>query len=287
MLFGAHVSIAGGIELSPKRAADCGCEVFQTFTRSPQGGPAPKLTPDVVERFKNEVKKFKLAGHYIHTPYYINFASENNRIRYGSINVVREELERGTLLGSAYVMTHLGSTRDMGIKRGIAITVDGLVKVLQDYGGATELLIEISAGSGEIIGDTFEEIATIIEATEKKLKRKNVLNVCFDTQHAFASGYDIRTPKTLKETLKKFDATIGLKRLKMSHCNDSKVALGSHVDRHENIGKGHLGLAAFQAIIAEPKFKNVNLVLETPRDEKGTEIINELKVLKKLRAKIT
>ena len=113
MLFGAHVSIAGGIDLAPKRAADCGSEVFQTFTRSPQGGPAPKITPNVVEKFKSEVKHLKLAAHYIHTPYYINFASQNNRIRYGSINVVREELERGTLLGSTYVMTDLGSARDM------------------------------------------------------------------------------------------------------------------------------------------------------------------------------
>jgi len=283
MLFGAHVSIAGGIELSPKRAAGCGSEVFQTFTRSPQGGPAPKLTPDVIEKFKNEMKRWKLAHHYIHTPYYINFASGNNRIRYGSINVVREELERGTLLGSTYVMTHLGSAKDMGIKKAMAITVDGLVKILNDYRGTTELLIEISAGSGEIIGDTFEEIAAIIEPTEKKLKRKNVLNVCFDTQHAFASGYDLRAPKNVKETLKKFDTTIGLERLKMSHCNDSKVALGSHVDRHENIGQGYLGLNAFKAIIAEPKFKTVNLILETPRDEKGTEIRSEIKMLKSLR----
>lgn len=285
MLFGAHVSIAGGIELAPKRAADFGCEVFQTFTRSPQGGPAPKLTPDVIEKFKSEMKRLNLAEHYIHTPYYINFASEKNRIRYGSISVVREELGRGTLLGSPYVMTHLGSAKDMGVKKGIAFTIAGLVKVLHDYRGTTELLIEISAGSGEIIGDTFEEIATIIEAVEKKLKRKNVLNVCFDTQHAFASGYDIRTPKALKETLKKFDNTIGLKRLKMSHCNDSMVAFGSHVDRHENIGKGLLGLNAFKAIVAEPKFKNVNLILETPRDEKGTEIKKEMSILKKIRVR--
>ena len=285
MFFGAHVSIAGGIDLSPQRATDFGCEIFQTFTRSPQGGSAPKLTPELVEKFKSEMKRLKLAEHYIHTPYYINFASENNRIRYGSIGVVREELERGTRLGSTYVMTHLGSAKDMGIKKGIAITIEGLAKVLQDYRGTTELLIEISAGSGEIIGDTFEEIATIIDTTEKKLKRKDALNVCFDTQHAFASGYDIRTPKAIKETLKKFDNTIGLKRLKMSHCNDSKVALGSHVDRHENIGQGFLGLNAFKAIIAEPKFKNVNLILETPRDEKGTEIIKELKILKNFEAK--
>src|SRR3989338_7178698 len=283
MLFGAHVSIAGGIDLAPKRAADCGSEVFQTFTRSPQGGPAPKITPNVVEKFKREITHWKLAEHYIHTPYYINFASKNNRIRYGSINVVREELERGTLLGSTYVMTNLGSARDMGIKKGLAITVDGLVKLLQDYKGTTELLIEIWAGAGEIIGDTFEEISTIIEVTEKKLKRKNVLNVCFDTQHAFASGYDLRTPEAVKTTIKKFDSIIGLKRLKMLHGNDSKVELGGHVDRHENLGKGKLGLNAFKAIIAEPRLKQMHLVLETPRDNKGTEIIKEIKLLKKFR----
>lgn len=283
MYFGAHVSIAGGMALAPERAGKWGCEIFQTFSRSPQGGPAPKITPEIAKAFKEEMKKWNLKAHYIHTPYYINFASTNNRIRGGTIAVIRDELERGTLLGSEYVMTHLGSAKDVGLKKGIEMTVEGMVKILKDYKGTTELLIEISAGSGETLGDTFEEIAEVIERTEKTLKRKNVLNVCFDTEHAFASGYDIRTPATIKETFKKFDSIIGLQRLKMSHCNDSKVELGKHVDRHENLGKGHLGLNAFKALVKEPKLKNMHLVLETPRDDKGSEIIKELKLLKKFR----
>lgn len=283
MLFGAHVSIAGGIDLSPERAASWGCEVFQTFTRSPQGGAAPKLTPAVVEKFRTEVKRWKLKAHYIHTPYYINFASKNNRIRFGTIAVIREELERGTLLSSAYVMTHLGSAREVGLERGIEMTVEGLVKILKDYQGTTELLIEIAAGAGETLGDQFEEVAAIINATEQTLKRKRVLNVCFDTQHAFASGYDLRTPTALKTTLRAFDATIGLERLKMFHGNDSKTDLGSHVDRHENLGQGQLGLNAFKAIVNEPKLKRLNLILETPRDENGTEVRHELKLLKRFR----
>lgn len=283
MFFGAHVSIAGGIEKSPGRAADWGCEVFQTFSRSPQGGPAPKLTPEVLKTFKQEMKDRGLKAHYIHTPYYINFASTKDRIRKGTIAIIRDELERGTLLGSDYVMTHLGSAKDVGEEKGIAMTIDGMVEILKTYKGTTELLIEIAAGSGATLGDTFEEIAAIIDGAEKKLKRKNAINVCFDTQHAFASGYDIRTPQAIKEVVKKFDAVIGLERLKMSHCNDSKVELSKHVDRHENLGKGQLGLNTFKAIIAEPKLKNIHLILETPRDDKGTEIIAEIKLLKKFR----
>ncbi len=283
MYFGAHVSTAGGIDLAPERANQFGCEVFQTFTRSPQGGAAPKLTPELVKRFKDEVKKYGLKAHYIHTPYYINFASANPRISKGTIGIIRDELERGTILGSQYVMTHLGSAKDVGMKKGMEMTVDGMCAILKDYKGTTELLIEISAGSGETIGDTFEEIAEVIERTEKKLKKKDILNVCFDTEHAFASGYDLRTPAAVKDTVKKFDSIIGLKRLKMSHCNDSKVEFGAHVDRHENLGKGKLGLGAFKAIIAEPKLKNMHLILETPRDAKGTEIIKEIKLLKKFR----
>lgn len=283
MYVGAHVSSAGSIALAPQRAADWGCEVFQTFTRPPQGGPASKLTPEILQQFKAEMKRLKLKAHYIHTPYYINFASTNNRISFGTSAIIREELERGTLLGSTYVMTHLGSASAVGLEKGIAMTIEGMVRILKDYKGTTQLLIEIAAGSGETLGDTFEEIAAIIDGTEKKLKRKNVLGVCWDTQHAFASGYDLRTPATVKAVAKKFDEVVGLERLKMSHCNDSKVEFGKHVDRHANLGTGHLGLDAFKAIIKEPKLKNMHLILETPRDDKGTEIIKELKLLKKFR----
>lgn len=285
MLLGAHVSIAGGIDKAPARAAEWGCEVFQTFSRSPQGGPAPKLTKEIVANFKSEMKANNLKEHYIHTPYYINFASTNPRIQKGTIHIIREELERGTLLGSKYVMTHLGSAKDVSEAKGIEMTIAGVAEILKTYKGTTQLLLEIAAGSGATLGDTFEELAQIIKGAEKKLKRNNVVNICLDTQHTFASGYDLRTAEAVKKTIKKFDDIIGLNRLKLSHCNDSKVDFESHVDRHENIGKGKMGKKAFEAIIKNTAFKNVNLILETPHDKDGVDIVKDLKTLKKIRDK--
>jgi deoxyribonuclease-4 len=160
---GCHVSIAGGIQNAPERAHDLGCEIFQSFSRSPQGGKAPELTDKIVLKFKNELKKYKIKNVYIHTPYYINFASENNRIRYGSVNVVRDELERANLLGVKFVMTHLGSAKDLGCKEANKKTAEMLSKVLDGYKGKTKLLIENSAGAGDIIGDLFVEIRKIID----------------------------------------------------------------------------------------------------------------------------
>jgi deoxyribonuclease-4 len=148
--------------------------------------------------------------------------------------------------------------------------------MLKNYKGQTKFLIEISAGSGEIIGDTFEEIAEII--FHPKLKKYNI-GVCYDTQHGFASGYDIRTPKAVKKTLAEFDKIIGLDRLKLSHCNDSKTTLGSRKDRHEHIGDGLIGLDGFKALLTDKRLKNINFVLETEHYK----IINDFKIIKKIR----
>jgi len=131
MHIGAHVSIAGGIQNAPERAADLGCEVMQIFTRSPQGGKAPEFTPEILKEFALRVSRYAIRDTYIHTPYYINFASSNNRIRYGSVSVVRDELERGSLIGAKYVMTHLGTAKDLGEKEAAAKTIEMLKKCLE------------------------------------------------------------------------------------------------------------------------------------------------------------
>jgi len=258
MKFGAHVSIAGGIENAPLNAAKIGCEVFQFFSRSPRGGQ-PTYTEKSIELFKQNFKKTKITECYIHTPYYINLASANNRIRYGSISAIREELEIGTKLGVKYVMTHLGSAKDFGEEKSITLVAEALDKILDGYGGTTELLIENSAGSGEIIGDKFEEIGVII----KKMKNKTV-GVCFDTCHAFASGYDLRTKEELEETLTEFNKRIGLPKLKLFHLNDSKTELGSNKDRHEDIGHGLLEFESFKLIVRHSSLKKINAIIETP-----------------------
>ncbi len=276
MKFGAHISAAGGVANAPRNAKKIGCEVFQFFSRSPQGGLAPVLTPIIVKNFQKQMKINGQAEAYIHTPYFINLASTDNRIRYGSIKVIREELERSSLLGAKYVMTHLGSANNLPRGQAIKKVIEGIVKILIDYQGAAELLIENSAGSGNIIGDEFEEIIQIIRQSKKEL------GVCLDTCHAFASGYDLRDKKSVDKILRKFDEIIGLKKLKLIHINDSKTDLGSHVDRHEHIGLGKIGLEGFKALINHPELKNINMILETPEDEHGDQA-SDLEIIKKLR----
>ena len=158
MHIGCHVSIAGGIQNAPERAYNLGCETMQIFTRSPQGGPAPKLTSEIISGFKLKAKNYKLKAVVVHTPYYINFASANNRIRYGSVSVVRNELERASLLGAKYVMTHLGSTGELSENEASEKTIEMLKKTLDSYDDTAELLIENSAGAGKIIGDSFQKL---------------------------------------------------------------------------------------------------------------------------------
>lgn len=276
MNIGAHVSIAGGIENAPLNAKAESCECFQMFSRSPRGGKAPEITDDVVKKFQQNIKDNGLGNSYIHTPYYINLASNQDRVRNGSISIIREELDRASLLGVQAVMTHLGSSKDFTRAKALQMVVDGIKQLMIGYKGNATFLLEIAAGSGNIIGDSFEEIGEII----KKVNHNKVA-VCFDTAHAFASGYDLRTKKDVDETLKKFDQAVGLDLLQLIHANDSKVELNAKVDRHEHIGKGEIGEKGFAVLINHPKLKNVDFILETPAEGRESDI----KLLKKLRKK--
>lgn len=274
MLFGAHVSAGGGIWNAPENAAKIGCEVFQYFSRPPQGGPAPKLTEDVIRRFREACDRHGFGTHVIHAPYILNLASLDTRIRQGSIRMIREELDRGTLLGAKAVMFHPGSAREVDLETGITMVADGIREILKGYKGTTQLLIEISAGSGNVIGDTFEEVTAILNQIQEES-----VGVCFDTAHAFASGYDLRTPDEVKNVISKFDRVIGLERLVMSHCNDSKVELGAKKDRHDHLGDGHIGLEGFRALLADKRLSHLFWIVETPVGGQA----NDIEKLKKIR----
>jgi len=295
MNFGAHISAAGGLHNAPENSAKIGGEIFQFFSRPPQGGSARKLDEEAMRLFREAMEKYQQKAAYIHAPYYVNFASSNNRTRYGTIAVVREELERGSALGVKAVMTHLGSANDLvknGLapekaqQRGMEMVVEGIKKILDGYKGSCQLLIEISAGAGLVMGDTFDEIVAIINGVEaKKLTSRKLtprLGICFDIQHAFASGYDMRTKESQKKIFDEFDKKIGLDRLVVFHCNDSKVEFNSHKDRHADLGDGNIGLPAFEAIVKNKKLQHADLILETPTEENRE---RDISVLKKFRGR--
>lgn len=261
---GCHVSIAGGIENAPQRASELGCEVFQLFSRSPRGGPAPKITAEIAKKFKEEMKKWNQENCYIHTPYYINFASKNATIAKSSVKIVREELERGSLIGAKYIMTHLGSAKDLKREDALKKVQSAVKEIIKGYKGSTKLLLEISAGSGEVIGDTFEEL-------EFLLKGLDSVGVCLDSAHMFAAGYDIKSKDGFKGVIKKIKDTVGLDRVMLIHTNDSEVDLGARKDRHEHIGEGKIGREGFIHLMSQ--FKKIDFILETEHDKVKEDIV--------------
>ncbi|MFC1787597.1 deoxyribonuclease IV [Patescibacteria group bacterium] len=275
MLFGAHVSIAGGIFNAPENAAKIGCEVFQMFSRPPQGGKPKPLTKEMAQKFKQAMKKHTQEQAYIHAPYFINLASGSSRIRHSSVSILRDELERGTTLDCKAMMFHPGSAKDTGQRQGSKFVTEGLNRIMDGYLGTCQLLIEISAGAGMIMGDTFEEIANFIHNCE----RKDEIGVCFDTQHAFASGYDLRTKEVIEKVFDQFDKIIGLNKLILIHCNDSKVEFNTHKDRHEHLGEGYIGKSAFKTLVNHKKLKNIDLILET----EPSGVAKDLALLKKIK----
>ncbi len=279
---GCHVSIAGGIVNAPERAADLGCEVFQMFSRSPQGGAAPKITPEIEKEFKAQMEKHGQKECYIHAPYYINFASADNKIRSSSARIIREELERGSQIGAKYVMFHPGSAKDLDRIEALKITAEGVAKVMDGYKGSTELLLEVSAGTGNVMGDTFEELRDIIQMSRSinSGQAGYDLGICLDTAHIFASGYDIRTAETMKKTMDVISKTVGKSAIKLIHANDSKIDLGGRRDRHEHIGEGFIGRIGFELLMAE---FNLDFILETEHDK----VVEDIKVLKAIRTAIS
>ena len=178
-------------------------------------------------------------------------------------------------------MFHPGSAKDIGQEAGVEAVINGLDRIMDGYEGSCQLLIEISAGAGAVLGDEFEEIAAFIGGA----KRGKDIGVCFDTQHAFASGYDLRTKEAVDQTFSDFDRIIGLNKLVASHCNDSKVEFDAHKDRHQHLGHGFIGADAFKYIVTHPKLQHIDLILETPfddEDEPGSRE-EDIALLKKFR----
>ncbi len=272
------MSAAGGVHRAPERAQALGCEAFQFFSRSPRGGSAPPIPAESVAAFRAACRKEKFES-YIHAPYIVNFASSNKRIAHGSVAIVREELARGTLLGATYVMTHIGSARDLGGAAALKHVVERVRDIFDPKDGGqytTKLLLENSAGAGGSIGSAFEELAFILQGVGRP-----DIGVCLDSCHCFAAGYDLRTPEAISATMALFTKHIPLSRFKLLHANDSKFGIGQKKDRHADIGDGELGVDTFRHLLAHPAFRRRNMILETPGED--TRRMQDVALLKRRR----
>ncbi len=272
-LLGAHISISGGIELAPERAFSLKCQTLQIFSKNQRQWLAKDLEPETVNRFRENIEKFKIVKPVIHDSYLINLGAANPDTLEKSRTAFLDEALRASALGIPYLVFHPGSNPD--VNEGIKLVSENLNFTIEKTEGVI-LVIEITAGQGNAIGRRFEEIQKIIELVENKHR----VGVCFDTAHAFESGYDIRDEESYSKTFEEFDRIIGIKKLKCFHLNDSKTPLGSNVDRHEHIGKGQLGIKAFELLVNDARFQELPMILETPGAEEFYE--ENLETLRKL-----
>jgi deoxyribonuclease-4 len=285
---GLHTSIAGALERSATTAAELGANTFQIFSSSPRQWKASVPSASAIKLLNAAREKFDLTPLVIHDNYLINLASANEGIRKESIEAFRGELVRGIAMGAEYLVAHPGNYKGQTIEQGIfhflqgvAAAADGLVfdKLM--------LLVECTAGAGAQIGGRLEELHAIREYAAQMTHLP--VGFCLDTCHLLVSGYDIATEDGFKKTVAEADRILGLDHVRVIHANDSKGALGSHMDRHEHIGQGYIGLDGFRRILTHPKLRNKAFILETPVDHEGDDQRNldTLKLLWKKKSTTT
>ena len=267
-----HVSIAGSIDRAVDNAIAMGCTAFQIFTRNPRGWASKPLgTPDI-NNFKEKlaVSKIDRFATVAHMPYLPNLSSPEEDPFTRSMNSLVDEVKRCSKLGIPYIVAHLGSHKGAGDKKGIEKLVKAFTKTAADTPEDVMILLENTAGQKNSVGSDFEQLASILSL----LKPAKRFGICFDTCHAFAAGYDMRTERHASDTLEKFDKAIGFEHLKILHLNDSKGELGCNIDRHEHIGLGHIGEKGLAFVIKSINSKKIPIILETPIDERRDDIGN-------------
>jgi deoxyribonuclease IV len=270
---GVHVSIAGSLDLAVDRARDAGCDVFQIFTRNPRGWSFSPLPDPVVKAFRQKIASTGLLP-VDHMPYLPNLASPKDGMYAKSVSTLSAELGRCGQLGIPYLVTHLGHHLGDGIAGGRARVITAINTAMEQADNPVMLLLENTAGEKNSVGSSFEHIRAIMDGIENEGR----LGVCFDTCHAFAAGYELRTKEGIEETLDQFDDLVGISSLKIVHLNDAKGDRGSALDRHEHIGMGYVGEDGFRIILHNAVFAKTPLVCETPIDERRDDKGNIAKV---------
>lgn len=260
---GAHVSTTGGCYLAHQRAVEIGSRVVQIFTKQPQRWADPAVTEESVAAFRAEREKHGTRVVVSHASYLPNLATPDPGLLERSLRAEVAELQRCSAYGINYLVEHPGNATDGDRARGVHQNADAIGRALREAGGETDFLIETTAGAGQVLGSTFEEIAELIAGVPDDVRLR--VGVCLDTCHVYAAGYDL--VNEYEAVMAHFHDTIGFARLKLFHLNDSQGALGSRRDRHAWIGEGALGPEPFRRIVLDERFRHIPKILETPKGE--------------------
>jgi len=277
MRIGCHVQISGGLPKAVDRALERGCETMQVFVSNPRGWKQSDIPPSHIATFRARCLEEGISPVFVRTIYLINLAAPSPEVWERSLDALVMNMRAAAAIGSAAVVTHLGSHGGEGEEYGISRVISSLQTAFMRCEECVPILLETTAGSGNSVGNDFVQLGRIAGA----FAGDDRIGVCLDTCHAFAAGYELRTQQGLSGVLEELEREVGLTRLKLVHANDSKGDLGSHLDRHEHIGEGRLGADAFALMAAHPALRGLPWILETPEMsvEKDRENIERLRSL--------
>ena len=274
---GAHVSIQGGVEKAPVRGKAIGATAIQVFTKTPSQWREPTISVESFSAFRKECERYRISSIVAHDSYLINLASPDRTLSARSEASFVEELRRCEAFGIPYLVSHPGNyidDRNLGLKR----NAEAYALCLQAVPGRVMVLLETTAGTGTVLGSTFEELAELRERIPAPLRRR--IGFCADTCHLYASGYDL--VRDFDGVWDRWERVIGLRRLHCLHLNDSKTAFGARRDRHELIGEGTLGREPFRRLMTDSRFGRVIKILETPKGKDGNRM--DRRMLRRLRS---
>ncbi|MGA6973945.1 MAG: deoxyribonuclease IV [Candidatus Binatus sp.] len=278
-LLGAHMSIAGEVGEAFNRGKQVGCECIQIFTKSSRQWASKAYSNEEIETFKRNRIESGIKTVIAHDSYLVNLGAPDEAMRLKSVAGLIDELHRCEALGVPTLVAHPGAHVGSGIENGIrtiAKSIDQAHAACKGF--KVNIALEITAGQGSTLGHTFEQMAQIFDAVVENER----LRLCFDTEHAFAAGYDLRTPEGYENTFSELDKHVGLKRLVAFHLNDSIKDFHSRVDRHQHIGKGFIGLDAFRRLLNDQRFFGLPMCLETPKGPEMKEDVENLATLRSL-----
>ncbi|HEX5229593.1 MAG TPA: deoxyribonuclease IV [Bryobacteraceae bacterium] len=283
MRLGLHTSISKSLENAALQAAEVGANTFQIFSASPRMWRATPPAPSAVQLLKRARERHDLKPLVIHDNYLINLASCSEPLRLQSVAAFRGEIERALAIGAEYLVAHPGNCKGHTVEQGIYAVIRSLAEAAAGLDTASlTVLLENTAGAGAMLGSRFEELGVMRQFAAELTDLK--IGFCIDTCHCLASGYDVSAEAGLEQTVAEIDRLLGIENVPVIHTNDSKGALGSHLDRHAHIGEGFIGEEGFRRILNHPKLRDKAFILEVPFDAPGDEWKN-MEMLRKLSAK--